>query len=111
MGKEDWDLFEHYPNRPGSARGSDTSEAAGESLDESTLSRLRAKVHGFHGMHGFHGATCDEAEVALDLRHETCSARIRELILGGLLVDSGRRRLTRRGRAARVCVLPRYIPI
>ncbi len=96
------DLFETtYPDRPGHVRGSDTSEAAAGSLDESTLSRLRRKVHAFIAMRA-DGATCDEVEIALDLRHQTASARVRELVLGGFIEDTGRRRLTSSGRRARV---------
>jgi hypothetical protein len=48
------------------------------------------------------GATCDEVEIALRLRHQTASARIRDLVLDGLLFDSGVRRETRSGAKARV---------
>lgn len=51
------------------------------------------------------GATCDEAEAALDLRHQTCSALIRELVLLDCLVDSRVRRRTRSGRRAVVWCL------
>jgi DNA adenine methylase len=46
------------------------------------------------------GATCDEVEEALDLRHQTASARVNELCSDGKIVDSGERRKTRSGRAA-----------
>jgi hypothetical protein len=48
------------------------------------------------------GATCDEIEIALRMKHQTASARIRELVLGGLLRDRGDRRQTRSGATARV---------
>lgn len=50
------------------------------------------------------GATCDEVEVALGLRHQTASARLRELVLKGAIKDSGARRLTRSKRKAAVYV-------
>lgn len=101
---DDGDLFgePYYPSRPGYVRGSDTSSDAADSLDESLLSRLRAKVFALIDMRGERGATCDEIEMALDLRHQTASARVRELVLGGLIFDTGKRRITRSGRGARV---------
>ena len=46
------------------------------------------------------GLTCDEIEVIANMRHQTASARIRELFLAGKIVDSGERRVTRSGRNA-----------
>lgn len=46
------------------------------------------------------GATCDEIEVALNLRHQTASARINELVEKKYLVDSGKVRKTRSGNNA-----------
>lgn len=48
------------------------------------------------------GATCDECEVALELAHQTCSARVTELRKLGLIVDSGQKRKTRSNRNAAV---------
>jgi hypothetical protein len=50
------------------------------------------------------GATCDEIEEELGLKHQTASARVRELSQRGLIVDSGDRRPTRSGRQAIVWV-------
>jgi hypothetical protein len=50
------------------------------------------------------GATCDEVEQALEGRHQTISARIRELVLMHFIIDSKVRRLTRSGRLARVYI-------
>lgn len=36
------------------------------------------------------------------MRHQTASARVRELVLAGLIEDTGKRRKTRSGRGARV---------
>lgn len=48
------------------------------------------------------GATCDQCEIALgDLRHSSCSARIRELVKDGRLIYKGTR-LTSAGCPARV---------
>jgi predicted transcriptional regulator len=47
-------------------------------------------------------ATCDEVEGALGLAHQTASARIAELKRDSLIVPTGERRATRRGRAAMI---------
>jgi DNA-binding transcriptional ArsR family regulator len=80
-------------------RGADTSRAANPSAAEKRVQRLRVYA-GIRQAYG--GATCDELEVALDMRHQTASARITELRKDGLIVDTGLRRATRSGRSARV---------
>jgi hypothetical protein len=97
---EQGDLF-HYPERPGSVAGCDTSEAAADSLADDVLTRLRKAVWDFIRLRPY-GATCDEVEIALDLRHQTASARIRELVLKDKLTITNQRRPTRSGRGARV---------
>jgi DNA-binding Lrp family transcriptional regulator len=54
---------------------------------------------------GTHGATDDEIEQALDLLHQTVSARRRDLVKQGTVVNSGKRRLTRTGRGATVWIV------
>src|SRR5262245_5062830 len=101
--KEQMDLFgSRYPERPGFVRGCDTSADAADSLDDGILTRLRAKVFAVIDARGERGATCDEIEQALGLRHQTAGARIRELVLGGFVADTGKRRTTRSGRPARI---------
>lgn len=53
---------------------------------------------------GEYGATDDEIEVALEMRHQTASARRRELELKNLVADSGEMRATRSGRKAAIWV-------
>jgi len=53
---------------------------------------------------GEDGLTCDEVELQLYLRHQTASARVRELAQKGHIKDSGERRATRSGRTAIVWV-------
>lgn len=79
-------------------KGSDTSRAAAESI-EHELGRLQRLVLDFVSLR-LHGATCDEAELALSLKHQTASARFRELAELGVIVDSGERRPTSSGRKA-----------
>ena len=81
--------------------GSDTSEKAADqtapfrmSLSSQVLSVIKAA--------GDHGVTNDEVETRLDLRHQTVSPRRRELVLAGVITDSGERRKTRSGRTATV---------
>lgn len=90
-----------YPSRPGFVRDSDTSEAAANSLDDADLGFLRGQIWRFIASRP-HGATCDETEVALGLRHQTASARLRELFLGGWVFTGDECRLTRSMRRAHV---------
>jgi hypothetical protein len=89
-----------YPDIPGFVRGSDTSENAASSMEDSAP-RIRARIYVSVKKSGNWGQTCDELEI-LHGRHQTVSARLRELVLDGWIFDSGRRRLTRSGRKARV---------
>ena len=98
-----------YDGNPPHAAGSATSEAAGESVDRVSMGRrvyaliavrsIAVEVNGLP-----YGATDDEIEQALNMRHQTVSARRRELVLLGKVVDSGRTRATRSGRQATVWV-------
>jgi len=91
------------PRRPPHARGSDTSKAAADSVEAETP-RLRGMVLDVILRARSTGLTCDEAEVILGMRHQTISARFRELAKIGSIQDSGRRRPTRSGRRATVWV-------
>lgn len=53
------------------------------------------------------GATCDEVEVALNMRHQSCSARITELRKSDAIKSIGKRP-TRTGSNAAVYVTPRF---
>jgi predicted transcriptional regulator len=48
------------------------------------------------------GATCDELERMLNIKHQTLSARVRELYLGGFIRKTKRLRRTSSGRYANV---------
>jgi len=71
-------------------------------IDPKNLPLLRQTVFELIEQRGAHGATCDEIEAELDLSHQCASPRCTELHQKGLIVDSGRRRVTRNGR--RACV-------
>jgi hypothetical protein len=94
---------EHYGGKPPSVRGSDTSEAAAESVKHDAQ-HLRAACYVHVLASGDVGVTCDEVEVIMEGRHQTISPRIRELVSEGRIIDSGRRRKTRSGRNAAVYI-------
>lgn len=94
-------------------KGSDTSQDAAESM-EPHLARLQETIFSLiqnswsgimSNMDPQLGWTDDELERWLGLPHQTVSARRRELVLKGLIEDSGERRKTRSGRKAVVWVL------
>lgn len=89
-----------YPFQPGFVDGSDTSQQAAESMGAKAPS-LRDDILG-HFVKSSNGFTCDEIEELFEIKHQTASARIRELVMFGKLVDTGERRKTRSGRPARV---------
>ncbi len=68
------------------------------------VSRLASMVHTAIIARGLGGSTCEEIEVKLRLKHQTCSARITELKDKGLVRDSGRRGQTSSGRKAVIWV-------
>ncbi len=86
-----------YPDRPGFASGSDTSEHAAASV-AATAASQRLRVLHFLRTHG--PATDQEIIVALGLRDQTGCPRRTELKLQGLVFDTGRRAPNRSGRAA-----------
>ena len=82
---------------------SDTSRAAAESI-EPHLQYLQTVVLREYA-HSPQGLTCDDVERLTSLRHQTASARVKELRDMGKIVDSGRRAKTRSGRSAVVYVV------
>ena len=85
-------------------RGSDTSRDAAESM-RPHVSAIERDVLAFVKRAGAMGTTCDEIEDRMKLAHQTASARLKGLADKGLIKDSGVRRPTRSGRAARVYVV------
>jgi len=66
---------------------------------------LREAVHRFIYARGKRGATDDEVEMYLKLRHQSASARRRELVQLHQVFDSGTTRNTRSGRKATVWIV------
>ena len=95
----------NYPNAPGFVAGSDTSEAAAASIDAGSMREIAYKAIQHSGLHGM---TSDELEMTIGMRHQTASARIRELAMNGRVFDSGQRRQTRSGRKAVVWLAYRF---
>jgi predicted transcriptional regulator len=86
----------------------DTSVEAAEEIDASAP-QLRARVR-FHIYQAqLNGHTCDEIEELLSMRHQTASARIRELELMGSIIKTERKRPTRSGRNARVYIAKEFV--
>lgn len=82
------------------------------SLDAATsmkpiVDTLQDRVLAYIVNQGAAGATDDEIEQALQLRHQTASARRRELVLmrPPRILHDGTRRRTRSGRAAKVWIV------
>ena len=99
------DLFrEPYGGLPPFVRGNDTSEAAAMSKRSSAPTDRAEILAIFEGedVGEPEGFTCDEIEAITGLRHQTASARIRELVLMDRLCVTEQRRPTRSGRTARV---------
>lgn len=80
-----------------------TSQAAAVSM-KPAANRLQRQVEAVIGSTGPRGATDDELEVLTGLKHQTVSARRRELYLLGRIRSIGERP-TRSGRKAKVWVL------
>ncbi len=79
--------------------GNEDSEAANASIDEHKHA-IRERIFGY--LKESQGAICDEAEEALGLRHQTCSARITELLAAKRVHRTQEKRKTRSGRMAAV---------
>lgn len=80
-----------------------TSKAAADSI-EHIAPTMRKRVFDAIRDADSKGMTDDELEVALDMTHQSASARRRELVKSGDVIDSGKTRETRSGRSAIVWV-------
>ena len=81
-----------------------TSIEAAERAEPNAETDARRVLDFIRGRAPF-GSTDDEIELALEMRHQTASARRRGLVLTGWLENSGHTRLTRSSTKAIVWVL------
>lgn len=84
------------------AAGSDTSKEAADAILPRVGTLQAMVLELIQASRG--GLTCDQVEAQMGGKHQTVSARVYELKNKGLIMDSGRRRLTRSGRKAVVWV-------
>ncbi|MBI4208559.1 MAG: hypothetical protein HY538_02485 [Deltaproteobacteria bacterium] len=77
----------------------ETSKEAAESLRTYAKSLALKTLHYIQSQ-GSYGATCWDIEKNCRMRHQTASARIRDLVKQGRIRDSGMRRETESGRRA-----------
>ena len=80
-----------YPATPGYVRTSPTSKAAAKMIGPTSSGTIRDWIYKAIKKAGKRGLTCEEAEKKLHLRHQTASARIRELLLFGNIAIIGTR--------------------
>ena len=98
---EDYPFYNGTP--PHQAHSETSKEAAIAALPNAAT--FRARILEFIRKRGAEGATSDECQAEFHLAHQTGSARVAELLQGGFIIESGRRRKTRRGRDADVLVI------
>ena len=104
------DLFDGKPRQliPGTDitaryhRGAETSVEAFKSTPTSTRKAQAARILRFIAERQQNGATCEEVEIALQLSHQTASARISELSAEHHIHHGTDRRKTSHGKSARV---------
>lgn len=99
--------YDQYGGTPPHVRGSDTSLEAALDIEPHAVS-LRERIYTLIHNTARGGLTCDEAEVLSRGRHQTVSARVRELVNANRILDTGARRKTRSGCQARVYIASRY---
>ncbi len=87
--------------------GNEASVEAHQSISSESAASLRQKVLRLISSEQHRGATSDEAEQALGLSHQSCSARFTELKALGRIVAQGKR-TTRSGRKAFFYVTPSH---
>ena len=101
MSSTDYPFYNGTP--PHQAHSETSKEAAIAALPNAAT--YRARILEFIRKRGAEGATSDECQAEFQLAHQTGSARVAELLQGGFIIESGRRRKTRRGRDADVLVI------
>src|SRR5579862_7683128 len=96
-------LFGPAPSPPPARNWTPTSRAAAHAIREAAPT-LRTRVLEFIADCGEHGATNDEIAAGLGMLLQSVCARANELWEQHAIADSGRTRLSRSGRPAKVWV-------
>jgi hypothetical protein len=74
-----------------------------EAYEDTKVRKLRDQMRILRLLHEHpNGLICDEAEVLLNMSHQTCSARFSDMKAKGWIAPTGERRLTRSGSYADV---------
>jgi DNA-binding MarR family transcriptional regulator len=81
-----------------------TSRVAARMLTPERVGTLCSMIRFYVQTCGAYGSTCEQAEEALGLEHETCSARFRQLELAGWLIKTTLQRPTHTGKPAFVYI-------
>lgn len=97
-----YDLIDICENRHG---GNRESVEAFKSKSPNQRIRQRHAVLDFVKSCGYYGATTDEVAFHFSTTPNAVSGRMSELKRDGLLIETGRRRLTRTGNSAQVLVI------
>ena len=87
MLKEQLSIFDVCRNNHG---GNENSEAANNAIAGAKIS-LRNQILNYIRKQGGRGATCEEIEQALNMSHQTVSARCSELKARKLIISMGKR--------------------
>ena len=86
MLKEQLNIFDVCRNNHG---GNENSEAANRTISGAKIS-LRQQILNYIRRQGRHGATCEQIEEALNMSHQTVSARCSELKAKKQVVSIGK---------------------
>ncbi len=98
-------MFADLGQLPAGSQPVETSEAAADRLTPGRLAQRRLDVLRWFVAQGDVGGTADDLEAAFNLGHNATSPRVTELIALGLLMRTRKKRRTRQGSPAFVCVV------
>ena len=94
--------YDLYDGTPPHEDARTSKEAAEKVLPK--INQMHARIFRFLRNQGAYGSIDDEGEVALEMKHQTYTARRRELVLMGFVVPNGKTRKTRSDCRAQVWV-------
>lgn len=105
----EWDARYRLGALPAGSQPISTSADAADRQTPDRLNERRRLVLAFFASRGNHGATADEVVAHFTDGHDVNSyaPRVTELLSMGLIVRTARKRLTRKGASAFVCIVAR----